>query len=915
MTTLFTHHRSDVPKHRSFYSSSSLRLFHILQYTLLGILCFILCFIIISAIFTYYLCHDCQHRKYTYDFSLSLRTNHSSTTTSSSGIDSTSSSSSVDYDTKREELPAQSPLSSPISIPQQQSKHKLRKRRKRRNTSNPPQDIQKNEELVPSSNNHDVRTLVVSSSSADGNAGPTVSSAPTLLTMVTTDPQENDPPSLLPKNDEKAKDEVSLPINNNTICTAINTILFELPVKYRSDLCSLYTKEYSNIMQDETRGGIVNYPQLHWRERLSKILYYYRHIKSFVTTELSPMDQEVLPSTYSPSSSASSWIMDNAKAASFLVAQGNPSPITNESVWNTTILSPSKPLSRTEVYERFEWGIQCRRSSRSLSLSSKNNPSLSRTAQFYHISYFELKEIAMRLYHATNYLWIPKPFGRGPPLVNAGFYGGPWLEEYWYYTFVTPVRRNITLAEYQYHIRRHIKGMKLLSNQLFIFNHNNESNRTTVVTVVSTEDRDMATLNVDEYKDSIPESGRKGHRYILYELEQSEIKNDIYPLHVWNYTSTINNNHGGIPFVTVEEPFDFQLFYPYVPLFIPWDRIALYYKSVSSNIEDLGDNHHQYVSAMDKEVGDIEELLLSFTYTHIHYITVVQRAAGIFIRNKNLQLLIDNTIQINAGGGGDIPVPLLANEHSLLPSEYRNPERKEWKHWLTFLGTAREGVRQNMMDTIQNDHPWYKNNNGTVNFTSASNSLFYTNFYSSSERTIPKSSSSSESTSASSSMPSWIEKMSSSFLQLAPRGTNPSSFRIYEVLQLGLIPVYIYDNQSPWLPYQPMDNQFSFWNRTGFILHIDYFLAFLDFLPLLAQEYSAEESSSSSSVSFSFIFSQWYRIMLERIERIRSNYFTYTGIVRHIYRLLRDPFQSELYCRSVAQDYTKIDPFQPKNRR
>lgn len=44
--------------------------------------------------------------------------------------------------------------------------------------------------------------------------------------------------------------------------------------------------------------------------------------------------------------------------------------------------------------------------------------------------------------------------------------------------------------------------------------------------------------------------------------------------------------------------------------------------------------------------------------------------------------------------------------------------------------------------------------------------------------------------------------MSRSSLALAPRGTGPTSFRLYEAMALGAVPVYIWEGgRAPWLPY------------------------------------------------------------------------------------------------------------------
>ena len=45
----------------------------------------------------------------------------------------------------------------------------------------------------------------------------------------------------------------------------------------------------------------------------------------------------------------------------------------------------------------------------------------------------------------------------------------------------------------------------------------------------------------------------------------------------------------------------------------------------------------------------------------------------------------------------------------------------------------------------------------------------------------------------------FVELMSRSVFALCPRGYGRTSYRMYEALQLGCIPVYIHD--EPWLPY------------------------------------------------------------------------------------------------------------------
>ena|SRR3990167_4640490 len=47
----------------------------------------------------------------------------------------------------------------------------------------------------------------------------------------------------------------------------------------------------------------------------------------------------------------------------------------------------------------------------------------------------------------------------------------------------------------------------------------------------------------------------------------------------------------------------------------------------------------------------------------------------------------------------------------------------------------------------------------------------------------------------------YVDLMCRSIFALCPRGYGKTSFRMYEAMQLGAIPVYIFDNAAPWLPF------------------------------------------------------------------------------------------------------------------
>lgn len=60
----------------------------------------------------------------------------------------------------------------------------------------------------------------------------------------------------------------------------------------------------------------------------------------------------------------------------------------------------------------------------------------------------------------------------------------------------------------------------------------------------------------------------------------------------------------------------------------------------------------------------------------------------------------------------------------------------------------------------------------------------------------------------------WKIDIEKSFYVLCPRGWGMTSFRLFETLQLGSIPIYIYDDAGPWLPYQEILD----WDKLAIII-------------------------------------------------------------------------------------------------
>ena len=122
-------------------------------------------------------------------------------------------------------------------------------------------------------------------------------------------------------------------------------------------------------------------------------------------------------------------------------------------------------------------------------------------------------------------------------------------------------------------------------------------------------------------------------------------------------------------------------------------------------------------------------------------------------------------------------------------------------------------------------------------------------------------------------------RSSSSPLPLAapsPRGFGRTSYRLAEVVQLGRVPVYLYDD-VPWVPYEGTNlslASFGFAGQMG----------------RLRATAKAMKRAAESADEF--------RALLGNVKRARAHY-TYGGVMRQIEAFLRDPFGpggGELRC-------------------
>ncbi len=170
-----------------------------------------------------------------------------------------------------------------------------------------------------------------------------------------------------------------------------------------------------------------------------------------------------------------------------------------------------------------------------------------------------------------------------------------------------------------------------------------------------------------------------------------------------------------------------------------------------------------------------------------------------------------NVIVFSGGGWGDVPIPLLKGSpaFSCPPKDLR----------VSFVGrldgaSDATGVRTRMHHALR----------GMAHFSQGKN---------------------------------WRQVMARSTFSLCPRGLGRASFRLYEALGVGSIPIHIWDDAN-WLPYQDEID----WHKISISVHVDE----VETLPSILEGYTPDRIASMQS----------------NIAQLYESHFTLEGACRQI---------------------------------
>lgn len=160
---------------------------------------------------------------------------------------------------------------------------------------------------------------------------------------------------------------------------------------------------------------------------------------------------------------------------------------------------------------------------------------------------------------------------------------------------------------------------------------------------------------------------------------------------------------------------------------------------------------------------------MNFLRDDFLYVTFGQNDDG--IEGSDTLRVRDNIFILSSGGKGHVPLPLFLRELKPEPSQTA-------RYDISFMGTIRNHrIRQNLVEDGRR--------------------LMGDKFFNGSSG-------------------NWTSVYAVSKVIACPRGWGRNSFRLMETLQLGYVPLYVY-NDVPWLPYFDSIE----WKRIGFIARVD----------------------------------------------------------------------------------------------
>ncbi|OII73186.1 uncharacterized protein cubi_02418 [Cryptosporidium ubiquitum] len=260
---------------------------------------------------------------------------------------------------------------------------------------------------------------------------------------------------------------------------------------------------------------------------------------------------------------------------------------------------------------------------------------------------------------------------------------------------------------------------------------------------------------------------------------------------------------------------------------IPLVYVPIFWTSIQRNKVDLNVKKGWQIEAQN---------VLNSLNNETLYFTVLQDAEG--FKKSNLKFKsMSNLIVFNAGGATtgfkQIPIPLIKGE-----LQYEGLDAKK-DIWLSStIVKTRFPVRKKLFETFKFYNVTDEMLDKMISFETFRNNTNQFIHYQGDR---------------------FKQVIQRSIFHLCPRGFGRTSFRLYEAIQLGTIPIYIWDDVN-WIPYG------NLMERIGVIIHVSQIGDLFDIL----------NTFSKDELEFKF----------QQIKKYK-HWFTYLGITKYILKVIQ----------------------------
>jgi len=327
---------------------------------------------------------------------------------------------------------------------------------------------------------------------------------------------------------------------------------------------------------------------------------------------------------------------------------------------------------------------------------------------------------------------------------------------------------------------------------------------------------------VESIEDPIPTSQSDDERRFGHALRTANKCFSMAPSaarwsHTYKYPSDALEHYEKL--LDITQPFRVQPFHSYAGYAGPWVENHWIFYFMGRSLSDFGPYIPIFVQWTDIKLwgkpafAEIERELLNVLRPDVMYVTVSQADDGL----SSVTDLFPNILVLSAGGYGHVPIPLMKGD---LQAPAVAPKRSRMVTFIgKMLGNRREAV-QAAQQMLGDDFEWYRGDK-------------------------------------------WQEKISSSQYALTPRGFGRTAFAVVEAIQLGAVPIYVWDDVE-WLPYRGSRN--ADWNTFGVSINVRDMHKIAEILR--TSKPSIEEKQRNLS-------------------RLRDSHFTYKGVMHQIELFLR----------------------------